>query len=85
MRPWRLPLLAALAVLALSWPPGSLEAQCAMCRTALGSPEGQAMAQGFRHAILLLLAVPLALVGTLGLAIYRATRAARQEAADPGL
>ncbi len=41
----------------------AVQAQCAMCRTALqSSPEGQAMAAGFNQAILFLLAAPFLIV-----------------------
>jgi hypothetical protein len=63
-----LSLLAAALLLATD-----ASAQCAMCRTALeSSPEGQAMAGSFRHGILLLLAAPYAIGGTIGYAVYRA-------------
>ncbi len=75
MKRWRLAAAAALALAAMLVPE-ALEAQCPMCRTALSSPEGQAMVRGFNHAILLLLAAPFALVGTVALSIFRASRVA---------
>lgn len=49
--------------------------QCAMCRTALeNSEEGKALAGSFRHGILLLMAAPYALLGTIGLVVFRAHR-----------
>ena len=55
-------------------------AQCAMCRTALeSSPEGQAIAGGFRKGILLLLVMPYAILGTIS---YVALRAYRKKAAQ---
>jgi hypothetical protein len=46
--------------------------QCAMCRTALeSSPEGQAIAEGFRHGILFLLAAPYAIVGAVAVGALR--------------
>ncbi len=58
-------------------------AQCAMCRTALGSPEGQQLAAAFRGGILLLVAVPFAALATIALLVARQLRAAaRVEAAS---
>ena len=56
-------------------------AQCAMCRTALeNSPEGRGMAASFNRGILLLLAVPYAIFGTVGVVVFRAHR--RKQAED---
>lgn len=47
-------------------------AQCAMCRRALQSPEGQQMIAAFRSGILLLLAAPFAVFATVAtLAVRR--------------
>ena len=47
-------------------------AQCAMCRRALQSPEGQQMVAAFRSGILLLLAAPFAVFATVtALAVRR--------------
>ncbi len=49
-----------------------LAAQCQMCRTALtNSAEGQRWAQGINAGILLLLAAPFLIVGTIIFFIYR--------------
>ena len=49
--------------------------QCAMCRTALEqSEEGRAMAGSFRYGILLLLAAPYLIFGTVGAVVFRAYR-----------
>jgi hypothetical protein len=49
-----------------------LEAQCAMCRTALtNSPEGQGLAPEFNRAILLMIAAPYVVFGTVGLVAFR--------------
>lgn len=49
-----------------------LGAQCAMCRRALQSPEGQQMIAAFRGGILFLLAAPFAVFGTVAaLAVRR--------------
>ena len=45
------------------WPEGAF-AQCAMCRRALASPEGQNMIAAFRSGILLLLVAPFAAFAT---------------------
>jgi hypothetical protein len=51
------------------------QAQCAMCRTALeSSPEGRAMVSSFNKGILLLLAAPYAVFGTIGFVVFRAYR-----------
>ena len=48
------------------------EAQCAMCRQALQSPEGRQMIAAFRSGILVLLAAPFAVFGTVAtLAVRR--------------
>lgn len=57
--------LGALLLLAVALlPAGGASAQCAMCRTALNSPEGRRLAAAYRSGVLLLLAVPLATFGT---------------------
>ena len=49
-----------------------------MCRTALeSSPEGQAIAGGFRKGIIILIAAPYLIFGTFSIAIYRAYRKRR--------
>jgi hypothetical protein len=49
--------------------------QCAMCRTALAnSPEGQAVAEGFRSGIIFLLAAPYAIIGSIAVGVLRAFR-----------
>ena len=48
-------------------------AQCAMCRTALeSSVEGRAIAGGFRKGIVLLLAAPYVIFGTISYFVVRA-------------
>lgn len=57
-------------------------AQCSMCRTALeSSAEGQAIAGGFRKGIVLLLAAPYAIFGTVSVVVYRAYRKKKKDAA----
>lgn len=41
------------------------DAQCAMCRTLLQTPEGKQMAAAFRSGILLLLAAPFSIFGVI--------------------
>ncbi|MCP3959284.1 MAG: hypothetical protein GY719_15645 [bacterium] len=80
LRKW-LPAVAATLVLAVV--ADTVLAQCPMCRTALGSPEGQQLAAAFRGGILLLVAVPFAAVATIALLVARQLRAAaRLEAAS---
>ena len=78
----RLAAIALLSILAIGMFQTSAEAQCSMCRTALeNSPEGQGMAWSFAKGILFLLAIPYALMGTIGIVVYRAHR--KRKAADP--
>ena len=56
-------------------------AQCAMCRRALESPEGQHMIAAFRSGILVLLAAPFAVFATV--AVLAVRRVARRTAAAP--
>lgn len=70
---WRL--LAAAVALALLATASPASAQCAMCRLALQSPEGQHMVAAFRSGILFLLAAPFAVFGTVAaLAVRRFRR-----------
>lgn len=75
-RPRRVLLAAALvAVLSVALlVPGAAEAQCAMCRTALDSPEGRKLISAFRSGILFLLAVPFATFGTVAWIAVRSKR-----------
>jgi hypothetical protein len=53
----------------------SLEAQCAMCRTALESSEqGRAMAVQFNRGILFMLGAPFSVMALIGLAMVRSRR-----------
>jgi len=67
----------AFVVLVLFWP-GPASAQCAMCRRALQSPEGQQMAAAFRSGILVLLAAPFSLIGVVATLVVRMQRRRRQ-------
>ncbi len=52
-----------------------LQAQCAMCRTALlGSAEGRYLAQGFNRGILFLAGVPFLAIGIVSLLVFRSAR-----------
>ena len=67
--------LAVLAVTAaIVLAPDAVWAQCAMCRSALQSPEGQHMAAAFRSGILVLLAAPFSLVAVVATLIVRMAR-----------
>jgi hypothetical protein len=66
--------LAVVLLVALVWVGEPAMAQCRMCRTALESPEGAALGQAFRRAILLLLPVPFAAASLIMLLIRSAWR-----------
>ena len=66
-------LATALLVAALLWP-AAADAQCAMCRTALDSPEGRQLIAALRSGILFLLAVPLATFATVAWIAVRGQR-----------
>ena len=70
-------LAAAAIVAALVLLPQTASAQCAMCRRALQSPEGQQMVAAFRSGILVLLATPFSLVGVIAALIVRMQRRRR--------
>jgi hypothetical protein len=54
--------------------PQPAAAQCAMCRRALTSPEGQHMVAAFRDGILFLLAAPFLVFGTVATIAVRKFR-----------
>jgi hypothetical protein len=65
------------ASLALGLPLLAVEpaaAQCAMCRNALTSPEGQSLVSAFRASIVLLLATPIVSFATVALLAVRRRR-----------
>ena len=73
---WRL--VTAAAVLVVLFTPAAADAQCAMCRKALDSPEGRQMVAALRSGILVLLAAPFAVFGTVAtLAIRRFRKSER--------
>lgn len=61
IRRWSL--IAGIAFAALFLAPDTTAAQCAMCRQALASPEGQQLVAALRRGIVVLLAVPFLLFG----------------------
>jgi hypothetical protein len=67
----------AIVVLALLYPEPAA-AQCAMCRRALQSPEGQQMIAAFRSGILVLVAAPFTLVGAIATLVVRMQRRRRR-------
>ena len=70
-------LVVLLGVLAAA---SDANAQCAMCRTMLATPEGQKMVAALRSGILLLLAAPFTIFGAIAMLAVRAQR--RRQAHD---
>ena len=68
-------LIAVILVLETSaWAQG-----CSICRAALAnSPEGRVLAGSFRRGIIILMAVPYGIFGTIGYALFRAHRRSRK-------
>jgi hypothetical protein len=63
-----------------------VEAQCAMCRLALASADGQKLAAALRAGILVLLVAPFGLFGVIAAAAVRSQRRIeklRAEATEP--
>ena len=73
-------LLAGAMLIAAALAPETAAAQCAMCRKALASPEGQQMIAALRSGILVLLAAPFALVGVVAALAVRAQRRQKESA-----
>jgi hypothetical protein len=71
--------VACLVVAAMIVVPGTASAQCAMCRRALESPEGQQLIGAFRRGILVLLAAPFLLFGVIAFFAIRAQRKAETD------
>lgn len=69
-----LALVAGFVVLGLST---DASAQCAMCRTLLGTPEGQRMVAALRSGILLLLVAPFVIFATIATLAVRLQRRRR--------
>lgn len=72
--PNRLLWMALAAVMLLPLATADASAQCAMCRSVLASPEGQRMVGALRSGILLLLAAPFAVFGTVAVLAVRTQR-----------
>lgn len=51
---------------------------CALCRQALTSGGNQGLIQGFYWSIVLIAGVPLVIMGTVGLLVWRSTRLKRR-------
>jgi hypothetical protein len=67
--------IVAIAVaMAVCLQPQPLEAQCAMCRRALDSPEGRQMITALRSGILVLLIAPFALFASVATLAIRGRR-----------
>jgi hypothetical protein len=67
-------LVAALIGLAAIVAPETVSAQCAMCRRALASPEGQQLVAALRRGIVVLLAAPFMLFGVVAFLAVRSQR-----------
>ena len=67
-------LAVAAVVVGMLLTAGPASAQCAMCRRALQSPEGQQMVAAFRSGILVLLAAPFSLFGVVATLVVRMRR-----------
>jgi hypothetical protein len=74
--------LIAAALLMVSWP---LQAQCAMCRSALESPDAASLASALRGGILFLLAAPFVTVAVIALSIGRSVQRSRRTFVEPPL
>jgi hypothetical protein len=72
-------LLLAFVVLATVIAPETVAAQCAMCRRALDSPEGQHLVGALRRGIVVLLAAPFMLFGIVAFLAVRTQRRDTQE------
>jgi hypothetical protein len=73
-------LIAAMSIVTLLLLPEIASAQCAMCRRALASPEGQQLIGALRSGILLLLAAPFVVFASVAALAVRAQR--RRELAE---
>ena len=64
--------MAVLATALFAGSPGDTSAQCSMCKTALtNSAEGQAMAEQMNNGILIMIAAPYLVFGTVGAVVFR--------------
>ncbi len=71
MSPTGTVIIAGLMAAAL---PDAVDAQCAMCRTLLATPEGQQLVVGFQRGILLLLVAPFTIFGVVAVLAVRSHR-----------
>jgi hypothetical protein len=62
------------ALILLTAKSGVLEAQCAMCRTLLATPEGERIAAALRSGIWILLAAPFGAFAVIAVAAIRSRR-----------
>jgi hypothetical protein len=88
-RIWRVGLagrgrIAAVAFFVILVGSPGLVAQCAMCRRALASPEGQQMIAAFRSGILILLAAPIVAFAVVARLAVRMDRTRRQSVEKEG-
>ena len=67
-------LCVAFVLLAAIVAPDTASAQCAMCRRALASPEGQQLVAALRRGIVVLLAAPFTLFGVVAVLAVRSRR-----------
>jgi hypothetical protein len=67
----RAKLAPAAILIAMLLMPNIASAQCAMCRRALQSPEGQRMVAAFQSGILVLLAAPFSLLGVVAMLVLK--------------
>jgi hypothetical protein len=58
--------------------PSALAGTCALCRQALTSGGNQGLIQGFYWSILLIAGIPLVIMGTVGLLVWRSARLKRR-------
>jgi hypothetical protein len=77
---WGIVLAVAIAAVALV--PGVADAQCAMCRQALDSPEGRRMIAAFQSGILVLLAAPVSVFGIVAALAVRIQRRRQRAESD---
>jgi hypothetical protein len=75
--------VVAVGAVAAALSPETALAQCAMCRLALQSPEGQQMIAALRSGILVLLAAPFLSFGVVAILAVRMRRRARGQGAAP--
>ncbi len=70
------PVIAVAVAAVVVWP-AEVQAQCAMCRAALGSEEGRQLIAAFQSGILFLLAAPFTAFGVVATLAVRSRRRSR--------